>query len=182
MHIASFAGFAPVNNPVIAVAVVIDSPKGALLRHRSLRAGLRRSGAAGARVSGRAARHRSAPGRYGVEKERAARPEDDGDAQDENSEDIQALYQAANDLPSDDPLRQRAGTAGSAPSVAQATSQIEGPRDRGTQGQGEPATRGTDKASERTDRQPHRRQGPRRLWCTPSWCRCPRSPDCLCAR
>ena len=29
MHIASFAGFAPVNNPVISVAVVIDSPKGA---------------------------------------------------------------------------------------------------------------------------------------------------------
>ena len=29
MHIASFAGFAPVNNPVISVAVVIDTPKGA---------------------------------------------------------------------------------------------------------------------------------------------------------
>ena len=29
MHIASFAGIAPVNNPVIAVAVVLDSPKGA---------------------------------------------------------------------------------------------------------------------------------------------------------
>ena len=29
MHIASFAGIAPVNNPVIAVAVVIDTPKGA---------------------------------------------------------------------------------------------------------------------------------------------------------
>ncbi len=28
MHIASFAGIAPVNNPVIAVAVVIDNPKG----------------------------------------------------------------------------------------------------------------------------------------------------------
>ncbi len=28
MHIASFAGIAPVNNPVIAVAVVIDSPQG----------------------------------------------------------------------------------------------------------------------------------------------------------
>src|SRR6202034_961073 len=27
MHIASFAGFAPVNNPVIAIAVVIDNPK-----------------------------------------------------------------------------------------------------------------------------------------------------------
>ncbi len=29
MHIASFAGFAPVNNPDIAVAVILDSPKGA---------------------------------------------------------------------------------------------------------------------------------------------------------
>ena len=29
MHVASFAGIAPVNNPVIAVAVVIDTPKGA---------------------------------------------------------------------------------------------------------------------------------------------------------
>ena len=29
MHIASFAGIAPVNNPAIAVAVVIDNPKGA---------------------------------------------------------------------------------------------------------------------------------------------------------
>ena len=28
MHIASFAGIAPVNNPVIAVAVVMDNPKG----------------------------------------------------------------------------------------------------------------------------------------------------------
>ena len=28
MHVASFAGIAPVNNPVIAVAVVIDTPKG----------------------------------------------------------------------------------------------------------------------------------------------------------
>ena len=27
MHIASFAGIAPVNNPAIAVAVVIDNPK-----------------------------------------------------------------------------------------------------------------------------------------------------------
>src|SRR5579871_3758141 len=28
MHIASFAGFAPVNNPAISVAVVIDTPHG----------------------------------------------------------------------------------------------------------------------------------------------------------
>ncbi len=38
MHIASFAGFAPVNNPVIAVAVVIDSPKGAYYGAAGLRA------------------------------------------------------------------------------------------------------------------------------------------------
>src|SRR4029079_15255088 len=29
MHIASFAGIAPVNNPVIAIAVIMDNPKGA---------------------------------------------------------------------------------------------------------------------------------------------------------
>ena len=29
MHVASFAGIAPVNNPVLAVAVVLDNPKGA---------------------------------------------------------------------------------------------------------------------------------------------------------
>ncbi len=29
MHVASFAGIAPVNNPVIAVAVIMDNPKGA---------------------------------------------------------------------------------------------------------------------------------------------------------
>src|SRR5208337_1244590 len=28
LHVASFAGIAPVNNPVIAVAVILDSPKG----------------------------------------------------------------------------------------------------------------------------------------------------------
>ena len=55
MHIASFAGIAPVNNPVIAVAVVMDNPKGALLRHRGLRAGLCRGRAAGARIPGRSA-------------------------------------------------------------------------------------------------------------------------------
>ena len=61
MHIASFAGIAPVNNPVIAVAVVIDNPEGrVLLRHRRLRAGVRRGGAAGARIPRRSARHRHA--------------------------------------------------------------------------------------------------------------------------
>ena len=60
MHIASFAGFAPVNNPVIAVAVVIDSPKGASTTAPRLRAGLCGGGAAGSRISRRAARYRPA--------------------------------------------------------------------------------------------------------------------------
>ena len=76
MHIASFAGFAPVNNPVIAVAVVIDNPKRrVLLRHRGLRAGLRRSGAAGARIPGRSARHRSAPSQDRLKQAKAEKPD-----------------------------------------------------------------------------------------------------------
>ena len=56
-HIASFAGFAPVNNPAISVAVIIDTPTVAQLSwRRGLRAGLQGSGARGAGVSGRAAR------------------------------------------------------------------------------------------------------------------------------
>jgi cell division protein FtsI (penicillin-binding protein 3) len=66
LHVASFAGIAPVNNPVIAVAVIIDSPKGA---------------------------------------------EDDAH---EQSGDIGALYAAANELPSDDPLHAGAGQTGTA--------------------------------------------------------------------
>ncbi len=71
MHIASFAGFAPVNCPVIAVAVVIDSPKGPVLRRRSFRAGLCRSCPASPRIPRRAPRHRCAPSRPRLKKRRA---------------------------------------------------------------------------------------------------------------
>ena len=105
MHIASFAGIAPVNNPVIAVAVVIDNPKGGdvLLRHRRLRACLRRSGAAGSRIPRRPARHRCATtARAREEGEGLALAEDDSDADQNN---VNALFAAVNDLPPDDPLR-----------------------------------------------------------------------------
>ena len=101
MHIASFAGFAPVNNPVIAVAIVLDSPKGAYY-------GAEVSSPVFAEVAQQILEY------LGVQHDIDLRPadlaskkdapitEDDAPAQDEN---IQALYDAVNDLPSDDPLR-----------------------------------------------------------------------------
>jgi cell division protein FtsI (penicillin-binding protein 3) len=101
MHIASFTGFAPVNNPVIAVAVVIDTPKGAYY-------GAEVSAPVFAEVAQQVLEY------LGVEHDIELRPaktasgkkppvtEDDSSAQGET---IQALYDAANDLPSDDPLR-----------------------------------------------------------------------------
>jgi cell division protein FtsI (penicillin-binding protein 3) len=101
MHIASFAGFAPVNSPVIAVAVVLDSPKGAYY-------GASVSAPVFAEVAQQVLEY------LGVQHDIDVRPvdlaskkdaptkEDDAPAQDEN---IEALYEAANDLPSDDPLR-----------------------------------------------------------------------------
>ncbi len=71
MHIASFAGFAPVNNPVISVAVDHRLAEGRSTTAPRLRAGICRSGAAGAGISGRAARYRSAPGDLAAKKEAA---------------------------------------------------------------------------------------------------------------
>ncbi len=101
MHIASFAGFAPVNNPVIAVAVVLDSPKGQYYATAT-------SAPVFAEVAQQILEY------LGVQHDIDLRPvdlastkkvpitEDDSPTQEEN---IQALYDAANDLPSDDPLR-----------------------------------------------------------------------------
>ena len=101
MHIASFAGFAPVNSPVIAVAVVLDSPKGQYYATAT-------SAPVFAEVAQQVLEY------LGVQHDIDLRPadlasktaspikEDDAPAQEEN---IQALYDAANDLPNDDPLR-----------------------------------------------------------------------------
>lgn len=101
MHIASFTGFAPVNSPVIAVAVVLDSPKGQYYATAT-------SAPVFAEVAQQVLEY------LGVQHDIDLRPadlaskrdapikEDDAPAQEQN---IQALYDAANDLPSDDPLR-----------------------------------------------------------------------------
>jgi cell division protein FtsI (penicillin-binding protein 3) len=101
MHIASFAGIAPVNSPVIAVAVIIDSPKGNYY-------GAAVSAPVFAEVAQQVLEYLSVPHDIDLRRNRALTKadlqvrEDDAHAQNSN---INALYAAANDLPSDDPLR-----------------------------------------------------------------------------
>jgi cell division protein FtsI (penicillin-binding protein 3) len=104
MHVASFAGFAPVNNPVIAVAVVIDNPKGSYY-------GASVSAPVFAEVAQAALEYLGVQHDIDLQPtkvdgtKKAAVTEDDGAAQ---GEDIQALYEAANNLPGDDPQSETA--------------------------------------------------------------------------
>ncbi|MDR3752257.1 MAG: penicillin-binding protein [Terracidiphilus sp.] len=101
LHIASFAGFAPVNNPVIAVSIILDSPKGEYY-------GAAVSAPVFAEVAQQVLEYLGVPHDIDLRpmttasKKEPPAKEDDAAAQGEN---IQALYEAANDLPSDDPLR-----------------------------------------------------------------------------
>jgi cell division protein FtsI (penicillin-binding protein 3) len=115
MHIASFAGFAPVNNPVIAIAVIMDSPKGDYY-------GTAVSAPIFAEVAQQVLEYLGVPHDIDLrpasttEKKEAPATEDDSASQ---SEDIQALYDAANDLPSDDP--QSAAAQSAAPVASNAS-------------------------------------------------------------
>jgi cell division protein FtsI (penicillin-binding protein 3) len=101
MHIASFAGIAPVNNPVIAVAVVLDNPKGASYY----------GGAVSAPVFTEVAQQvlESLGVQHDIElhaprvktKPEPMIAEDD----DHDQGDINTMFAAINDLPTDDPLR-----------------------------------------------------------------------------
>jgi cell division protein FtsI (penicillin-binding protein 3) len=103
MHVASFAGIAPVNNPVISVAVVIDNPKGASYYGAAV------SAPVFADVAQQILEYLGVPHDIDVHAPRATKDktplrvaEDD---REDNTGDINALYAAVNDLPSDDPLR-----------------------------------------------------------------------------
>jgi cell division protein FtsI (penicillin-binding protein 3) len=101
MHIASFAGFAPVNNPVIAVAIIMDSPKGAYY-------GADVSAPVFADVAQQVLEYLGVPHdvdlRPVVKSSKPAPPIKEDDTEQDES-DVKALYDAVNDLPSDDPLR-----------------------------------------------------------------------------
>ena len=110
MHFASFAGIAPVNSPVIAVAVVLDDPKGGGVSYYG--------GAASAPVFTQVAQdtleYLGVPHDVEVHAPRApaknATAQDDEPVQ-EHTGDVNALIAAVNDLPSDDPLRQAVSNA-----------------------------------------------------------------------
>jgi cell division protein FtsI (penicillin-binding protein 3) len=109
MHIASFAGIAPINSPVIAVAVVLDDPKGGGVSYYG--------GAASAPVFAQVAQetleYLGVPHDIDVH---TAKPSKDliaKDAETDNEEtgDASALLEAMNDLPADDPLRESIANA-----------------------------------------------------------------------
>jgi cell division protein FtsI (penicillin-binding protein 3) len=115
MHIASFAGIAPVNEPVIAMAIVIDTPtKGPSYYGTAV------SAPVFAEVAQQVLEYLGVPHDEEIRppktKEKPEKPvhEDDHDDQ----PDVNALYAALNDLPTDDPLRQPAAQAETPAEVA----------------------------------------------------------------
>jgi len=116
MHIASFAGIAPVNNPVISVAVVIDDPKGGSYYGTAV------SAPVFAEVAQQVLEYLGVQHDTEVHAPRGAKAdpapaEDDG--QDHTGE-ANALFAAANDLPVDDPLRGGSSDAPAQLNTAQA--------------------------------------------------------------
>jgi cell division protein FtsI (penicillin-binding protein 3) len=106
LHIGSFTGFAPVNNPAIAVAVIIDSPKGQYY-------GAEVAAPVFAEVAQQVLEYLGVPHDAPLRpanmtakkvKEAPVSEDDSG----EQPQDLQALYDAANDLPQDDPLSKSA--------------------------------------------------------------------------
>lgn len=111
LHIGSFAGFAPVNNPAIAVAVIIDSPKGQYY-------GAEVAAPVFAEVAQQVLEYLGVPhdiplrAASAASQETPIKEDDGGGGSAADMEDLRALYQAANDLPADDPLREDAAKAG----------------------------------------------------------------------
>jgi cell division protein FtsI (penicillin-binding protein 3) len=130
MHIASFVGIAPVNIPVIAVAVVMDNPRGGAYHGADV------SAPVFTEVAQQVLEYLAVPHDIDLRRPRAKADlhvsEDDAHEQTAN---VNALYAAANDLPSDDPLRgaplQQA--AATSPSIASPTSAAAAVRPASTQ-------------------------------------------------
>jgi cell division protein FtsI (penicillin-binding protein 3) len=122
MHIASFAGIAPVNNPVISVAVVMDDPKGASYYGTAV------SAPVFAEVAQQVLEYLGVSHDVDVHPPRPSKGKAPSmiveDDREENTGDINALFAAVNDLPSDDPLRAAANPpAASTQASAQAANQ-----------------------------------------------------------
>jgi cell division protein FtsI (penicillin-binding protein 3) len=111
MHIASFAGFAPVNNPVISVAVIMDNPKGISYYGTTVSAPVFKE------VAQQVLEYLNvphdievSPAKTDLKQAKPEKPIQEDDSSADQSE-VNALFAAANDLPPDDPLRQPQQTA-----------------------------------------------------------------------
>ena len=110
MHVASFAGIAPINSPVIAVAVVLDEPKGGGITYYG--------GAASAPVFSQVAQetlqYLNVPHDMDVlppgAKKKQVTVHDEEPVQEETA-DASAIAAAIHDLPADDPLREAVANA-----------------------------------------------------------------------
>ncbi|HEY1902599.1 MAG TPA: penicillin-binding protein [Terracidiphilus sp.] len=102
MHIASFAGIAPVNNPVISVAVVIDDPRKGPSYY-----GTAVSAPVFAEVAQQVLEYLGVPHDIEVQaprdKAKPAPPVPEDEAEEQG--DVNTMFAAINDLPADDPLR-----------------------------------------------------------------------------
>jgi cell division protein FtsI (penicillin-binding protein 3) len=117
--VASFAGFAPVSAPAIAIAVVIDTPTaGGEAMHYG--------GAASAPVFAEVAQEvleylgvpHDQPLKTPKEMKELAKADVHDDAPAENTGDLSAMFDEINSLPADDPLRQPANAAAMAANTA----------------------------------------------------------------
>jgi cell division protein FtsI (penicillin-binding protein 3) len=133
MHVASFAGIAPINNPVIAVAVIMDNPKGASYYGAAVSAPVFQE------VAQQVLEYLNVPHDIDIHATKTAVkqakpekpvPEDDADADQAH---VNALFAAANDLPADDPLRQPQQAVTQAP--VQSTQADAGSANKGVDGQ-----------------------------------------------
>jgi cell division protein FtsI (penicillin-binding protein 3) len=118
MHIASFVGIAPVNNPVISIAVIIDNPRKGPSYY-----GTAVSAPVFAEVAQEVLEY------LGVTHDtpllpqpdlakQHAEPRMDEDAPSENTGDLDALFAEVNNLPADDPLRSQSSGQQAVPSAA----------------------------------------------------------------
>jgi cell division protein FtsI (penicillin-binding protein 3) len=99
-HIASFAGFAPVNNPAISIAVVIDSPTARNDHGTAVSAPVFKE------VAQEVLEYLGVPHDEPMQAQPATPPQEIAeDAQPQDNGELQALFAEVNNLPADDPLR-----------------------------------------------------------------------------
>jgi cell division protein FtsI (penicillin-binding protein 3) len=98
-HVASFAGFAPVNNPAISVAIIIDSPNGAQY-------GTAVSAPIFKEVAQEVLEYLGVPHDEPMQAQPATPPPAIAeDTAPEDASALQAMFAEVNNLPADDPLR-----------------------------------------------------------------------------